>query len=200
MSATARRKTATLDVLNSSCPTAQQPRPPTSLIHGRLIDALGTACARRPTSDELSRKPLDIDLAPPLPRRLRVYLYAATNPPGERSVGDYKVQLIVTGQRRGERGRFDYPSGTQVILGGYIQDFDAFVLWDAGLHDDFPYSKNVQVHATTVYEASARGMAHQTRSIRGRGTEEIVAVHSTRLVDGLEERMRLTAERLAGGR
>jgi hypothetical protein len=111
-------------------------------------------------------------------------------------VGDYKIQLIVPGQRRRERGRFAYLTGTQVILAGYVQDFDVFVLWDAGLHDDFPYSKNVQVHAATVYDASAHGIAHQRRTIRGRGREQIVAAHSTQLVRGLDKRLRLTAERL----
>lgn len=166
-------------------------------LHQVLLDSLKSVMAGRPSPDELDQKPLNLVLQPPLPRRSRWYVYTATDPPGERSVGDFKIQLIVPGVEPGSRGSFDFTNTDAVFLVGYVPILDVFVLWDAGLHDDFPYSKNVQVHAATVHEAALHGQAEQLRAIRGRGQEVIVACRCKLLVPAISTRLLLTAERLA---
>ncbi len=156
--------------------------------------------AKIPSPGELDRKPLNLVLERPLPVRSRWYVYTATDPLGERSVGDFKVQLIVPGFGPGSRGFFDFADTDAVFLAGYVPAFDVFVLWDAGLHDDFPYSKNVQVHASTVHDAALHRQAHQLRIIRGHGREIIVACQAKHLVPGIQTRLVLTAERLASAR
>jgi len=42
-------------------------------------------------------------MVPPLPPKLRVYIYNATYLPGGRTMGEHKIQLIVPAQLRGER-------------------------------------------------------------------------------------------------
>jgi len=106
--------------------------------------------------------------------------------------------LIVPGQERGQRGRFEFGAADAVLLVGYVELFDVFVLWDAGLHDDFPYSKNVQVHPSTVHQAAMTGFAYQRRNIRGRGIETIVASRASLLRDAIQQRLTFTAKRLAG--
>jgi hypothetical protein len=174
-------------------------KPPTDQIHASFVAGLYEHVVDKPTTFELARKPLDLVLRSPLPHRLRTYAYAATNPPGERSVGDYKAQLMVPGQRRGTRGAFEHLSGVPTILAGYAYDFDVWILWDCGLHENFAFSTNVQMKAQFVYQAAAEGMARQTKWLRPRARETILAAHSSVLTEAIRERLFLTAERLAGG-
>lgn len=168
-------------------------------LHRRFVAALGDRVEQH---SQLERKPLELDLSPPLPRRLRVYLFNATRPPGGRPTGEHKVQLIMPGQKRGERGRFDQSEGRIVMLAGYAAEEDVFVLWDAGLYPDFAWSRNVQVRAETLIEAAAGKIARQERRLRpGDGdavTETLVACPPALLTEAIRQRQDLTRSRLAG--
>jgi excisionase family DNA binding protein len=166
-------------------------------LHRHLVQALGAAVR---SHAPLDKKPFELDLTPPLPHRVRVYMYNATRPPGGRPLGEHKVQLIVPGQRRGERGSFDNGDGRIVLLIGYGAEEDVFIIWDAGLYSDFAWSRNVQVKAETIIQASAGKLATQDRQLRpanGRPTvESVLAVKPRRLAEALVKRMELTRERL----
>jgi hypothetical protein len=166
-------------------------------LHRRLVEALGArAVAHRP----LGEKPLEVDLAPPLPPRTRIYISNATRPPGGRPSGEFKVQLMVPGQQKGERGSFDRSDGRTVLLVGYAVEEEVFILWDAGLYEDFPHSRNVQVQSKAILEAYAGGIGRQQRRLRppGRGmvVETVVTAGSSRLAEAIEERVVLTRQRL----
>lgn len=169
-------------------------------LHRRFTDALGRAVR---THSPFERKPLEIDLASPLPGRVRVYLFNATRPPGGRPLGEHKVQLIVPGQGRGVRGTFDHSDGRIVLLAGYAAEEDVFILWDGGLYNDFAWSRNVQVKAETIIEASAGKLAVQERRLRPADgpavTETLLAAPPSRLADAIVRRIELTRERLAEG-
>lgn len=172
-------------------------RVPQEELHRRLVQALGHAVR---THGPWDSKPFEMDLAPPLPQRVRAYMYNATRPPGGRPLGEHKVQLIVPGQRRGHRASFDNSDGRIVLLVGYSAEEDVFILWDAGLYSDFAWSRNVQVKAETIIQASAGKLATQERQLRppsGRPTvETVLAVKPRRLAEALVRRMELTRERL----
>lgn len=167
-------------------------------LHRRLIGALGSSSVK--SHSPWDAKPFEMDLAPPLPQRVRVYMYNATRPPGGRPLGEHKVQLIVPGQRRGQRGSFDNGDGRIVLLVGYAAEEDVFVLWDAGLYTDFAWSRNVQVKAETIIQASAGKLATQERQLRppsGRPiVETVLAVKPRSLGEAIVRRMELTRERL----
>jgi hypothetical protein len=131
---------------------------------------------------------------------LRVYLFNATRPPGGRPTGEHKVQLIMPGQKRGQRGRFDASDGRIVLLAGYAAEEDVFVLWDAGLYPDFAWSRNVQVKAQTLLAASAGKIASQQRRLRPTegetATETLIACPPSLLSDGIRLRQDLTYARL----
>jgi excisionase family DNA binding protein len=169
-------------------------------LHRRFVDALGRAVR---SHSPFERKPLEVDLAAPLPSRLRVYLFNATRPPGGRPLGEHKIQLIVQGQRRGVRGTFDHSDGRIVLLAGYAAEEDVFILWDGGLYNDFAWSRNVQVKAETIIEASAGKLALQERRLRPTDgpavTETLLASPPSRLSDAILRRIDLTRERLAEG-
>ncbi len=167
-------------------------------LHRRLVTALGAPVVRSHSPWE--QKPFELDLATPLPQRVRVYMYNATRPPGGRPLGEHKVQLIVPGQRRGQRASFDNGDGRIVLLIGYSAEEDVFILWDAGLYSEFAWSRNVQVKAETIIQASAGKLATQERQLRppsGRPTvETVLAVKPRLLPEALVRRMELTRARL----
>jgi excisionase family DNA binding protein len=173
-------------------------RVPQEELHRRLVGALGLSSVRLHSAWDA--KPFEMDLAPPLPQRVRAYMYNATRPPGGRPLGEHKVQLIVPGQRRGQRGSFDNGDGRIVLLVGYAAEEDVFVLWDAGLYTDFAWSRNVQVKAETIIQASAGKLATQERQLRppsGRPiVETVLAVKPRRLGEAIVRRMELARERL----
>ena len=104
------------------------------------------------------RKPLYIHLKPPFNRDLKVYVFNCTAPPGGRTIDEFKVQLILDGQKRGERGRFDTSDGRTVLIVGYATPFvDAldgiWVLFEFDKHRDFAYSANIQVYLRQILPA-----------------------------------------------
>jgi hypothetical protein len=169
-------------------------------MHERLIAALGRCVLRHgPTS----AKPLEIDLGGQLPVRIRVYMFNATRPPGGRPTGEHKVQLIVPGQRRGERGSFDHGDDRVVLLVGYVAEEDVYVLWDAGLYSNFAWSRNVQVKVETIIEATAGKLATQFRQLRpAEGpaiVETLLAAPTERLAEAVDTRIQLSRQRLIEG-
>jgi excisionase family DNA binding protein len=166
-------------------------------LHRRFVEALGERVKQH---SQLNQKPLELDLAPPLPNRARVYLFNATRPPGGRPLGEHKIQLIMPGQRRGQRGALDHGDGRIALLVGYAAEEDVFILWDAGLYPDFAWSRNVQVKAETIVEASAGKLAVQPRHLRPTDgpaiTELVLAAPASRLTEALQRRVQLTRERM----
>ena len=169
-------------------------------LHRRFLDALGGAVRSHGT---VERKPLEADLAAPLPSRIRLYIFNATRPPGGRPLGEHKVQLIVPGQERGARGSFDQSGGRIVLLAGYAAEENVYILWDAGLYSDFAWSRNVQVKAETLIQATAGKIARQERRLRPAdgvpAMETLLACPPARLADALERRVVITRDRMARG-
>jgi len=167
-------------------------------LHHRLVDALGPAVQGH---SAWGTKPFEMDLAAPLPRRVRVYMYNATRPPGGRPLGEHKVQLMVPGQERRQRGNFDNRDGRIVLLVGYSAEEDVFIIWDGGLYSDFAWSRNVQVKTETIIQATAGKIGTQQRRLRLPDArpvvETVLAVKPRLLADALVRRMELTRERLS---
>ena len=127
-----------------------------------------------------------VELHPPLPKHIRVYIYNATNPPGGRSTPEHKIQL--TGQRRGGRGSLDWSGVDLVLVCGYAAEHDVFVFWDAALRIDFAYSTNLQVRTENVEAAAASGVrVRQERRLKT-GLEVVICAPSQSVVEAIEER------------
>ena len=164
-------------------------------LHRAFLDALKSGVV---SHSDIEAKPLDVDLKSPLPPKLRVYMYNATYPPGGRTMGEHKIQLIVPGQERGTRGNFDISGGRIPLLVGYRSDLRIFLLWDAELYVDFAYSRNVQVMPETVYEAFARGIGRQKRNLWNQLAEIVITADARHLGQALLERQQETLKRLLG--
>jgi hypothetical protein len=166
-------------------------------LHRTFIDALREFVSSYTDPEE---KPFEVDLRSPLPPKLRVYMYNATYPPGGRTMGEHKIQLIVPGQERGARGNFDSSGGRIPLLVGYRPDLQIFMLWDAELYVDFAYSRNVQVRAETVYEAFGQGIGRQKRRLWNHHTELVITSDARHLAQAILERQRYTVNRLIGAK
>ncbi|MET9833792.1 hypothetical protein ABZ078_31845 [Streptomyces sp. NPDC006385] len=178
-------------------------------LHRVLIRALGSAVDGVPPDEALKRKPLVLDLASPLPPRLRFYVYAATQHPSERQPGTFKIQLTAGVTREGKpapprakRLWFDRADNIRPVVMGYHPDWNLFILWDADLHDlngGFGASKNVQTPPEIVWAALAKDISHGSRRLHGRLTETIVAARPHRLVEALSMRIHLSNEAMCEG-
>ena len=127
-----------------------------------------------------------MELHPPLPKRIRVYIYNATNPPGGRSTPEHKIQL--TSQRRGGRGSLDWSGVDLVLVCGYAAEHDVFVFWDAALRIDFAYSTNLQVRTENVETAAASGARVRQQRRLKTGLEVVICAPSQSVVEAIEER------------
>lgn len=166
-------------------------------LHSTFTAALSAAVGTGGDPANAASKPLDLTCGPPLPRQLRVYLFNATDHPSERKPGDYRIQMRLPGQRAGERGRLDVPARGLLLLAGYVSEFKVFVLWDASAHEQFPFSKGVQVGASTVHQAAITGLMEQERRIRSAGRQEVVvAARHDHLVAAIQRRDELTRQTL----
>lgn len=145
---------------------------------------------------EMASSPLLVDLSP-RSLRLRVYLWNCTNPPGGRALDEYKIQVILPGQKPGERGQLDYSDGRLPIIGALVRDGDdiTFALWDADKHSDFAYSGNMQVKAEVIVEALCEKVSETVR----KNNERIVCARPQYLYDAIIRRMDIMHEELLGG-
>jgi hypothetical protein len=139
-------------------------------LHERILAALGV----RPDAGSVDAVPLLLTI-PQVAVPLAVWAFTLTKPPGGRHPAESKIQLIVPGQGRRERGNFSGPLGRFKLLVGVHPDEDLFVLWDAYLQRDFAYSKNVQVRGPLLWDASVSGIATGTRRVGGSQETVIVA-------------------------
>lgn len=141
-------------------------------LHRRFLEALGPK-AQLSASVHLSERPLEVTCVPPLPSRMRVYLYRLTTHAAERQAGAFRIQIMLPGQsRRGGRAHLDYSDDHVAVLAGYHEGLDVFALWDAGLidgPDGIPFSRGCQVLDETLYRALVEGVAEQQRQLRQRG-------------------------------
>ena len=76
-------------------------------LNGLIIEDLGD---RVVWNSGINSKTLLLDLEMPK-RKLRIYVFNCTCPPGGRALDEYKIQMIIEGQSRGERGHINTDDG-----------------------------------------------------------------------------------------
>lgn len=167
----------------------------TRLLHEALLKALDGSVA---SHSELARKPLLIDLSPPEPLRLRIYMYSLVGGVGERARREYKVVLRVPGQSVGAYGAFDHSGERFATVIGYAADLDVFVLWDASLHPRFKNGGNLQVRDEVVHSAAVAGTAEAIRILSGGAREVVLACQTPDLRGALRARIASTGGLIEG--
>lgn len=150
------------------------------------------------------RKPLLLRLSYPFSRDLKVYIFNCTAPPGGRSIDEFKVQLILDGQKRGERGRFDTSDGKTTLIVGYAAPFidvssGIWVLFELDKHMEFAYSANIQVYLRQILPA----LEKKVHVCQKHNNEILVISQRQYLIEALQERfdidLRMLLERAEHG-
>lgn len=137
------------------------------------------------------KKPLYLRLSYPFNRDLKVYIFNCTAPPGGRSIDEFKVQLILDGQKRGERGKFDTSDGKTTLIVGYAAPFvdisgGIWVLFELDKHLEFAYSANIQVYLRQILPA-----LEETVYVCQKHNKEILILSQRRyLLEALQERFK----------
>ncbi len=124
-------------------------------LHSLFINDL--KCSLKDIIDN-GKKPLLLSLSYPFNRELKVYIFNCTSPQGGRSFDEFKIQLIIDGQKRGKRGRFNTSDGRTTLIVGYITLFSdsshgIWVLFELDKHREFAYSANIQVYLRQILPA-----------------------------------------------
>lgn len=141
------------------------------------------------------RKPLYLRLAYPFNRELKAYIFNCTAPPGGRSIDEFKVQLIIDGQRRGLRGKFDTSDGKTTLIVGYAAPFvnvvdGIWILFELDKHLEFAYSSNIQVYLRQILPA----LEEKVYVCQKHNKELLVLSQRQYLLDALHERFAIDLE------
>ncbi|RHP30313.1 hypothetical protein [Lachnotalea sp. AF33-28] len=169
-----------------------------TVLHKKFIDSLGQYVKYYSNIED---KPLIVTLKSPYNITLKVYLYNCTNPSGAKQAGEYKSQLILPGQKRHTRGKFELELGKKTLLVGFATitgdiDDGVFVIWDLRKHMEFAYSTNVQVSLKTLLRAYTEHMF----CMKKRGNAEwIVVSRPDKLIFAIQERINLDIKLLLEG-
>lgn len=167
----------------------------TRRLHERFLTALDGCISFH---SDPARKPLLIDLRPPEPLRLRIYMYSLVGGVGERARREYKVVLRVPSQRVGTYGAFDHTDNRFTTVIGYDASLDVFVLWDAALHPRFKNGGNLQVRDEVVRAAAATGTAEAVRILSGGAHEVVFACQTPGIRRTLRARIQATGGLMEG--
>lgn len=148
---------------------------------------------------DLSSKTLLLNLTNPV-RKLRIYVFNCTCPPGGRALDEYKIQMIIEGQRRGERGRIHMDDDRIPLIMGYAcpfaDDYDGvYVLWDTSYHTEFAYSANLQCYLDPMLQALSDDVVV---CYKKGNREQIVVARRECLSKAIERRINLDIENVLG--
>jgi len=144
-----------------------------------FLSKLGDALVEH---SDVEERPLLVTIEIPFKITLTVYLFPSTNPPGGRALNEYKFNLSVPSQKRGERGSFDRTFGDPLLV-SYIADYDVFAIYDAEKHQSFSLNANVQIRQEAALEAMLKNVATYKRS----SGEIVVTAYAPYLVDGIKK-------------
>jgi len=159
-----------------------------------LLAALPGAAA---VTDLGHTKPIIVSLPDSGP--FRIYLWTTTPDASVqgRPAGEHKAQIILPGTPRGSTQRLNLV-GMPTALLGYSPLFSVFTAWDAGLHFESGYSKNLQFREQLLETCLVSGWAVGDLRQTNNGPEVRVAVHPLHLPRYLQAMAEADARRLRG--
>ena len=165
-------------------------------LNGLIIEDLGD---RVVWNSGINSKTLLLDLEMPK-RKLRIYVFNCTCPPGGRALDEYKILMIIEGQSSGERGHINTDDGRIPLIMGYACPFDddkdgVYIIWDTSFHMEFAYSANLQCYLDPMLQALSEDVV--TCYKKG-NREQIVVARREHLTKAIERRIQLDIQNLLG--
>jgi putative restriction endonuclease len=141
---------------------------------------LGALPGAQIVTDAGHTKPIILSL--PNAGPYRIYLWTTTPDASAqgRPAGEHKAQIILPGTERGSTQRLNL-AGMPTALLGYSPLFSVFTAWDANLHFESGYSKNLQFREELLEACLSSGWAVGDLRRTDNGPEVRVAVHPLHL-------------------
>lgn len=143
-----------------------------------------------------NKRPLYLKLGAPYFRTVMAYIYNCTDPPGGRSVGEYKIQM--TDGPRGQKFHYEDPQGRTILLVGYAtialgnaQEHE-WVLFETAKHRVVAYSANIQIYLHQLLRALDQKVAVCVK----RNKETVVIARPQYLPEALEKRFEIDQQKL----
>lgn len=169
------------------------PAIPEPVLHAKLRAALPAGSAFAHGTDV---HPAEVTI--PGIGNVRIYLWTITHVESDdRPPDEYKIQLILPGQARDDRGVLAVGDMPTFLL-GYSPDFGVFVGWEARLHTAFSFSSAKQIREGALDEGRRTGWAvAAVRQLRT-GPEVRVVFNPANLPHYLRESIRLDAAAIHG--
>jgi putative restriction endonuclease len=163
-------------------------------LHSVLLGALPGAAV---LTDLGHTKPIIVSLPDAGP--FRIYLWTTTPDASAqgRPAGEHKAQIILPGTPRGSTQRLNL-EGMPTALLGYSPLFSVFTAWDAGLHFESGYSKNLQFRGELLETCLVNGWAVGELRRTDNGPEVRVAFHPLHLPRHLQAMAEADARHLRG--
>lgn len=158
---------------------------------------LGSLPGARVAHDFGHTKPIILDV--PDVGLIRIYLWTTTPDASVqgRPLGEHKAQIILPGTPRGSRQVLDLKDMPTALL-GYSPLFGVFSTWQAELHADSGYSKNLQFREEVLELGSLFGWSVGETRATQLGPEVRMAVHPLHLVRYLSAMREADAQRISG--
>ncbi len=165
-------------------------------LNGLIIEDLRDRVA---WNSGINSKTLLLNLEMPK-RKLRIYVFNCTCPPGGRALDEYKIQMIIEGQSRGERGHIKNDDGRIPIIMGYACPFDddkdgVYIIWDTTFHMEFAYSANLQCYLDPMLQSLSQDVV---TCFKKGNREQIVVARRENLSKAIERRIQLNIQNLLG--
>ncbi len=161
-------------------------------LHKRFLQDIGENVS---SVEDNGCKPLMCRLTTSFNRNIKAYIFNCTAPPGGRSMDEYKVQLILQNQKRGERGAFDDSDGRTILIIGDACIFDEpdtglWVLFELDKHREFAYSANIQIYLRQLLKALETDVF-----VYKKHNDEVVVIAKRKyLKEALHERFKIDFE------
>lgn len=163
-------------------------------LQAEFIRAVGAHTRDAVANDDRS---LTLRVHYPLALSVRVYLFELGAPVLNGSTRVYRHQVTLGSSGRGAPLSFLSQGAEFPLLVGYVDEYSAFIFWDAFLHDGKRYAYTVTVNERTVISSLSGAVAEQQRSLREGLRETVLAVHRSRVGEAIRRRWELTLDRLA---
>ena len=158
---------------------------------------LGALPGAQIVTDASHTKPIILSL--PNAGPYRIYLWTTTPDASVqgRPVGEHKAQIILPGTARGSTQHLNLAEMPTALL-GYSPLYSVFTAWDANLHFESGYSKNLQFREELLEACLVSGWAVGDLRRTDNGPEVRVAVHPLHLPRYLAAMAEADARNLRG--
>jgi len=162
-------------------------------IQAEFIRAVGEHTQDAVVNDDRS---FTLRLHNPFALSIRIYLFELGAPALNGNTRVYRHQVTQGSSGRRRPCCFFSQDSAFPLLIGYVDEYSAFVFWDAFLHNGKRYAYTVTVNERTVLLSLSGHVVEQQRSLKEGLEETVLVAHRSRVGEAIRRRWELTFDRL----